>query len=178
MSTFLKSTLITNRDAVPKVLTDGLLAGGEVTQTIGSVLTGSSDPAGTYYRLVSVPSNARLTQLWWQAQALSNSCILDVAVLYPEAIPQGGANFIPSACAGILISSSIFAAGLTAGLSNALTDITNNSGNYSIPLQETPLWNVLGIFTADPEIPFDLGFSVRVTNSASGYVGLKCAYQY
>lgn len=177
MSSFFKSTLLTNRDATPKVLTDGFLSGGTGTDTVGSVQVGTSDSAGSFYRLVQVPSNARIDSIRWQSGALSNSCALDIAVWYPTTIPTGGGNFVPSACAGAIIASSVFATNLLAGSANQATDVTNQSGNYLIPLQETPLWNVLG-FATDPELFFDIGFSVRVATGASGYVGLKVAYQF
>jgi hypothetical protein len=177
MSAFLKSTLITNRDAVPKVLTDAFLSGGIMEEVQGSVKTGASDTANSYYRLISIPSNARISELDWQSDALGSGCIVDVGVWYPTVVPQGGANFLAASLGGTIISSSIFAAGLTAPAANALTVITNQSLNYLIPLQETPLWNVLGL-TADPEISFDIGFVTRVATAAAGYVGMKCRYQY
>lgn len=175
----LKSTFITNRDATPKVFTDGFLAGGTGTEAIGSVNTGASDAAGSTYRLVSIPSNARVDALRWQTSAtLGSGCILDVAVWYPTTIQPGGANFLAASVATTLISSSVFATalgGTTAAI--PITDITNQSGNYLVPLQETPLWNVLGL-SADPELYFDIGFTLRVATGASGYVGLRCAYQF
>ncbi len=177
MSSFLKSTIITNRDATPKVLTDSFLSGGIMEEVQGSVKTGATDTANSYYRLVSVPSNARVSELYWQSEAFGSGSILDVGVFYPTTIPQGGGSFLANTLAGTIISSSIFATGLTGNAANALTLITNQSTNYLIPLQETPLWNVLGL-TADPEINFDIGFVVRVVTAAAGYVGLKCRYQF
>lgn len=177
MSAFLKSTLITNRDATPKVLSDSFLSGGLMEEVQGSVKTGASDTANSYYRLVPVPSNAKVSQIYWQSEALGSGCVLDVGVWYPTSIPVGGGNFLSSGSSGAIISSSIFAAGLTAPGANALTEITNQSGNYLIPLQETTLWNVLG-FASDPEISFDIGFVTRVATASAGYAGLKVRYQY
>ena len=175
MSTF-KSTLLTNRDATPKVLTDAFLSGGMTTESIGSVNMTGAAAAGTAMKLVSVPSNARITDLSWQADGLGSSTRLDLAVWYPTAIPTGGANFLASGSSGVILASSIFAANLApADTATGITLITNQSTNYLIALQETPLWNVLG-FTADPEISFDLGFTIRVANINSGYVGLKAKY--
>lgn len=173
----LKSTLLTNRDATPKVLTDAYLSGGILEEVQGSVKTNNNDNAGSQYRLLQVPSNARLSSLIWQSDALGSGCIVDVAVWYPTSLPLGGGNFLASGSSAALISSSIFATGLTAPAANALTDITNQSLNYLIPLQETPLWNVLGL-AADPEVSFDIGFTVRVATASAGYVGLKARYQY
>lgn len=173
----LKSTLLSNRDATPKVLTDAYLGGGLLEEVKGSVKTNNNDNAGSQYRLIQVPSNARVASLMWQSDALGSGCIVDVAVWYPTNIPLGGGNFLASSTASTIISSSIFATGLTAPSSNALAEIMTNSGNYSIPLQETPLWNVLGL-ASDPEIDFDIGFTVRIATAAAGYVGLQCRYQY
>lgn len=176
MSVF-KSTLLVNRDATPKVLTDGYLSGGLWEEAQGSVKSGAADAAGTTYRLVSVPSNARVSSLIWQSETLGSGCVLDVGVWYPTTLPVGGGNFLASGSSAALISSSIFATALTANGANALTEITNQSGNYLIALQETPLWNVIGM-SSDPEIDFDLGFVARLATAAAGYVGLKCRYQY
>jgi len=176
MSVF-KSTLIANRDANPKVLIDAFLSGGLYQETQGSVKTGAADAAGTTYRLVSIPSNARLSMLEWQSDSLGSGCVLDVGVWFPTTVPLGGAAFLASGSAAALISSSIFAAGLTAPAATTLTEITNQSTNYLIPLQETPLWNVLG-FVTDPEVSFDIGFIARIATASAGYVGLKARYQY
>lgn len=176
MSVF-KSTLLVNRDATPKVLTDGFLSGGLFGESQGSAKTGAADAAGTTYRLVSVPSNAKLSSLIWQSDSLGSGCVVDVGVWYPTTLPVGGGAFLSQQSAAVLISSSIFATGLTAPAATALTEITNQSLNYLIPLQETPLWNVLGMLS-DPEISFDIGFVARSATAAAGYVGLKARYQF
>lgn len=176
MSVF-KSTILVNRDATPKVLTDAFLSGGMMEESQGSVKSGAADAAGTTYRLIQVPSNARLSTLQWQSDALGSGCVLDVGVWYPTVLPLGGGAFLASGSSGVLISSSIFATGLTAPAANAMTEITNQSLNYLIPLQETPLWNVLGM-ASDPEVDFDIGFVARLATAAAGYVGLKGRYQY
>lgn len=175
----LKSTVIANRDATPKVLTDSYLGGGLYEEVQGSVKTGASDNAASVYRLIQVPSNARVSSIFWQADAIGSGgpTQLDVAVWFPTTVPLGGGAFLASGSAAAFISSSIFATALTANAAVALTEITNQSTNYTIPLQETPLWNVLG-FVTDPEVDFDIGFSLRSATQAAGYVGLKCRYQY
>ncbi len=177
MSVF-KGTLIANRDATPKVLSDGYLAGGQYEEAQGSFKTGI-DGAGTSYRLIQVPSNARLSSLFWQSDATGSGGPgqMDVGVWFPTTLPLGGGAFLAAGSAGMIISSSIFATALQANSAVALTEITNQSTNYTIPLQETPLWNVLG-FVTDPEVDFDIGFVARAATTVAGYVGLKCRYQY
>lgn len=172
----LKSTFITNRDATPKVFSDASLQNGHMCEAIGSVLTGASDSALSTYRLISIPSNARLSQLYWQSGALSNSAAMNVAAWFPSSVQVGGGAFLASGSAAALISSSVFAVGLLGGTATALTEITNSTGNYLIPLQETPLWNVLGL-AVDPECNIDMGMMLSVGTGAAGYVGLKARYQ-
>ena len=63
MAANLKSNQITNRDATPKVLVDAMVSGGAVNHSMGYVFTGSSDAAGSTYRMVQVPSEAQLVSV-------------------------------------------------------------------------------------------------------------------
>lgn len=174
-----KSTVIANRDATPKVLTDSYLSGGLYEEAQGSFKAAAADSAGSQYRLVSIPSNARVSSIFWQADAVGSGgpTQFDCTIWYPTTVPLGGGAFLASGSSAAIISSSIFATALTANSAVALTEITNQSTNYSIPLQETPLWNVLGL-ASDPEVDFDIGFTARAGLQTAGYVGLKVRYQY
>src|ERR1700682_3790224 len=111
MSTF-KSTIITQRDATPKVLVDGSLAGGMVTVWQGGLNLPAAG-AGPFLKLVSIPSNGRISAIRWQEGGLSGSSKLDVAVFYPTAIPVGGGSFLASGSSGVILASSIFATNLS-----------------------------------------------------------------
>lgn len=175
----LKSTLITNRDATPKVLTDASISGGDLRQAYGWVFTGSADSAASTYRLCQVPSNARLTSLSMINGALGSGCLLDVAVWYPTNVPIGGASFIPAASSATLVSSSSFTTAIVGNTTNTtpselvVTTNTRQGPNY----QEMPLWQMLNL-TADPEIFLDIGFSVNIAVATAGYLGLKATYIY
>lgn len=175
----LKSTAITNRDAVPKVNTDAFISGGQVDQAYGWVFTGSADSAGSQYRLCQVPSDVRLSALDFSNTALGSGCILDIAVWYPTYVPPGGGAFLASSLASTLISSSAFNTGIvgntaTATFTNQIVATnTFNGVNY----QEMPLWQMVGL-TSDPEIPLDLGISVRLAVATAGYIGLKATFSF
>src|ERR1700723_2825817 len=85
----LKSTIITNRDASPKVLTDAYISGAEIRSSEGFVTTALADNAGSTYRLCTVPSNARIESVKFQCAALGTSCTIDVGVWYPTVVPIG-----------------------------------------------------------------------------------------
>ena len=175
----LKSTLITNRDATPKVLTDAGISGGDLRQDYGWVFTGSADSAASTYRLCQVPSNARLTSLSMTNGALGSGCLIDTAVWYPTNVPVGGASFVPASSSATLISSSAFTTAIVGNTANTtpselvVTTNTRQSPNY----QEMPLWQMLNL-PADPEMYLDIGFSVNVAVATAGYIGLKATFSY
>jgi hypothetical protein len=179
MAANLKSTLLTNRDATPKLLTDGFIAAGNLSQCYGYVFTGASDAAGSAYRMVTVPSGARLSSLSMINDTLGNSSKVDVAAWYPTVVPVGGGAFLSASSNAALISSSSFKTGVLGDTTNTtpseliVTTNTNQNANY----QEMPLWQMLGL-ASDPECMIDLGLTVRVAVAAAGYVGMKATYLY
>ncbi len=175
----LKSTLITNRDATPKVLTDAGISGGDVREAYGFVFTGAADTAASVYRLIQLPSNCRVSSLAMINGALGSGCLIDTAVWYPTNVMPGGAAFVPASSSAALISSSAFTTGIVGNTANTtpsellVTTNTRQSPNY----QEMPLWQMLNL-PSDPEIWLDVGFSVNIATATAGYLGLKCRYVY
>lgn len=174
MAANLKSTVISNRDATPKVLTDSFINAGKFSESYGYVFTGASDSAGSTYKLAIVPSNARLSELSWINGALGSGCLLDVAVWYPTTVPQGGGNFLTVA-GGTLVSSSAFSTALVGNTANATQSSLLSTAQQGPNYQEMPFWQLLGL-ASDPEIPLDVGFSVRVAVASAGYVGLRARF--
>lgn len=172
----LKSTLLTNRDAVPALRTDAFISGGVMKQSYGFVFTGASDAAGTTYRLCSVPSDTRLNSLEYAKDTLGSGCFLDVAVWYPTAIPVGGGSFLSSQLGGVCISSSNFLTNIADAAQNTWSTLTSLANTrQEANFQEMPLWQMLGM-VSDPEISLDIGFSVRLAVASAGYVGMKATY--
>lgn len=179
MSAFnIKSTVLTNRDAVPKVLSEPALSRSKIREGYGAQCVSSAgtdlNAAGTQIRLVTIPSHARLSTLQYCGTSTGTSA-LDIAAWYPTTVPQGGGSFLTVA-GGTLISSSKF-------LTNFIIPDTNSVFTTAFPavatmgpgILEQPLWQMLGL-TADPEMPIDLGISVRTACAINGYVGLKAIY--
>lgn len=175
----IKSTLITNRDATPKALTDGFISAGQLTQSYGWVFTGAADSAGSAYPMVQVPSSARVSALSLINTTLGNSSVIDVGIWYPTTIPTGGGAFLSSALAGTLISSSSFRPAMLGDTANTvpLELQLNTTARMGANYQEMPLWQMIGL-ASDPEISLDIGISVRVAVATAGYVGMKATYIY
>lgn len=175
MTTYnIKSTIISNRDATPKVLTDPFVGGGALRSCEGYVQTnGAADGVGSTYRMLQIPSNARVEAVKIAADALGTGCTLSVGVWWPTYIPVGAG--LSASVASTVINTAFFASALAASNANALTDITNQSTNNTIVKQELPLWQACGLAT-DPGIDLDLVVYVAGAVAAQGYIGLKAAY--
>lgn len=175
MATFnILSTVIGNRDAVPKVLTDAFVSGGAARAVEGYVQTnGAADGAGSIYRMFSVPSNARVHSIDLQSDALATGCTLDVGVYYPTYIPVGAG--LSAANASAVINTQFFTSAIAASNANAITNVTNQSTNNTIVKQELPLWSAIGL-TSDPGIELDICVTVHAAVAAQGYIGLKGVY--
>lgn len=168
----LKSTIITNRDATPKVLTDPQTSGGVMRESQGYITTNNGDSAGSTYRLNQVPSNARVSSVIMTNEALGAGCTLNVGVYYPTFIPLGAG--LTSALASTAISATFFASGTSAAAAGGPTDIVNSATN-TIDKQELPLWQAVGL-TADPGIDLDIVAAVAVATAAAGRLSLKTRY--
>lgn len=175
MTTYnIKSTIISNRDATPKVLTDPFVAGGELRSCEGYVQTnGAADGAGSVYRMLQIPSNARVESVKIAADALGSGCTLDVGVFWPTYIPVGAG--LSASNQSLVINTTLFASVLAASAANALTDITNQSTQNTIVKQEQPLWQAAGL-ASDPGIDLDICVYVAGAVATQGYIGLKAAY--
>lgn len=170
----LLSVAITNRDATPKVLEDAWLSKGGVYESSGYVQTGSADNIASTYRLVSVPSNARVGSLQFQTSSLGTSCTLDIGVWYPTFIPAGAG--LDTSKASKVINTTIFASALAASSAVEAKDLVSNA-QIAINLQEQPLWQLAGLAT-DPGIDLDIVCYVHAVVQLQGYVGLKARYSY
>ncbi len=168
------STAISNRDATPKVLTDAFVAGGQVSASEGYVQThGAADAAGTTYRMVSIPSSARIEGVKFSNDALATSCTVDVGVWWPTYIPIGSG--LSASIASTVIHTTLFASVLNCSASAADTNILNQSLANGIATQELPLWSAAGL-ASDPNMDLDIVVYVAVAVAQQGYIGLKVSY--
>lgn len=159
----LKSTAITNRDAVPLVLTDSRVSRADLKEACGFVTTNSGDTAASLYLIASVPSNARISQILLDNEALGSGCTIDV-----------GANF-NTKDGGAVISAAFFASQVDVSGALKATDITDQSGTYTIDKQQMELWQALGQ-AVDTFTTYDIVVKVHVATAAAGKISLRVRY--
>lgn len=170
-----KSTIIGNRDATPKVLTEVSISGGNVAESEGFVLANVGDSPLSRYALCQVPSNARVNAVLLSLSAgLGTSCTLDVGVWWPTTIPIGAG--LNGSTASQAINSSFFTSNQVASLPIQSTEVINGNVFNNVAQQEKQLWDALGL-GADPGIMLDVCVQVHAAVAgAGGYVGLKTRY--
>lgn len=159
----LKSTLITNRDAVPSVLNNSFLSEANVQQTIAQIAATTGKTVGSTYRMLEVPSNARVSSVAIQCDALGTSTAADVGVY--RNTKDGGA----------VVSAAFFASAVDLSSALAETAITNESGTNTIAKQNKQLWDAVGL-TSDPGGTLDIVITTTATVNTGGNIGLKVAY--
>lgn len=177
MSTFnIKSVVIRDREASPPLKNNPEVSQGLLKGVVGiEKNTAAIVDAGTQFRLVSVPSNARLQSLEYTKET-TGTTVLDIAVWYPNQLPQGAENSVAASSESALISSSTFVSNIS-GVDGG-TGFTNGFGAATTPSVGAlgqPLWQMLGLST-DPHVDLDLGFTVRTATAEAGYVGLRASY--
>lgn len=174
----LRATEITSLDATPSAQ----LTAGEGAKAYDVVKTDYVTPTAagladttSKYKLVRLPSNAKLKALTLSVQAAietSTGLAIDVGAYYSDSTVDGTAV----ANQGVAISVNCFAAALTGFRSSAVADL-NALAAFKPSLRNLPLWSALGL-TSDPGGYIDVVAAVQAaaTGAVSKELGARAAY--
>ena len=159
-----KSTLITNADALPAVLNSPRVDGGFERIEVATAAITDTDSIGSTYRMFRVPSNAVMTDLRIYSPDIGTTTISDIG-LYRTA-KDGGA----------VVDADFFASALSLkdGAING-TDVLHESAVFSIANSGKELWDALGL-TADPSVFYDVAFTLTADADATATVKLIGRY--
>lgn len=157
-----KSTLITNADATPPVLTSSYIANGMLRESVGTVETLAADDAASVYRFVRLPSNARITSILLGSDAITGASASDVGVY------QTAAN------GGAVVDADFFATDVDISSATAFTEVMLEATATDIVKVEKRLWELLGL-SADPGIDYDIAVTVNDV-TAAGTISMKVKY--
>lgn len=172
------STIITNRDATPKVLTDAYISGGDIRESAGFVQTPTStDAVGSTYKLCTVPSCAKVTSLILQADAMAGSAAVNVGIAWPTSLTAAPGGASPTAAnAGTIILATAFASAISVVSALPGTELITRA-NLAINKHEQQLWKVAGL-TSDPGMDLDIWLTVSTVFAAQGYLILRARYMF
>ncbi|VVE74083.1 hypothetical protein PCA31118_04676 [Pandoraea captiosa] len=158
-----KSTTITNRDAVPSIISDGRLERGSIRSSHGYVSATNGDSVNSKYILASLPSTAMVRAIYLSCANLGASSAVNLGVY--RNTKDGGAA----------VSASLFAAAQATSAALSRADATNAGGTYTLDKQEQPLWQAAGL-TADPGGTLDIVATVQAAIAATGLIGADVQY--
>jgi hypothetical protein len=87
-------TLVSNYNAVPRILSSGYLAGANDTNTVATVAAASTDSIGSTYRFAFLPSGVRIIDIQMQNDA-TTAGVWQMGVLCntQQALNMGGPGF-------------------------------------------------------------------------------------
>jgi hypothetical protein len=160
----LKSTAVTNADATPVVINNPAASAGMLRAVAATLENTASDSVGSTYRMVRVPSNARIHRVIYAADAAGATGQVDVGVY--QTAENGGA----------VVDADHFASALDPGAGAvASTDVTHESGVYGIDDVVKPLWEALGL-SSDPKRDYDIVLTVVEIMADAGTQMLKVEY--
>ena len=159
----ISSTQLTNRDATPRVVSNSIIQKGAMQVSCGTVEALTADAIASIYRMVSVPSNARVAQVLLSCDDLGSTGLADVGVYQTTA--NGGA----------VVDADHFASAqaLTTALKNS--DVTHGSAVYGLEDIEKPLWAALGL-SADSKRDYDICLTLTEAIIAAGTISMQVYY--
>ena len=159
-----KSTLVTNADALPAVLNSPRVDGGFERIEVATAAITSGDSIASTDRMFRVPSNAVMTDLRIYSPDIGTTTISDIG-LYRTAKDGGAvqdADFFASAVS------------LKDGALNG-TDVLHEAAVFTIANSGKELWDALGL-TSDPSVFYDVALTLTADADATGTVKLIGRY--
>lgn len=155
-----KSAQVTNRDATPNVLNNpNQGAEGRVRSVFGKVAAVNGDSVASKYIFTGVPSNARVDKVRLYSAAFGVGAATDVGVY--RNTDDGGA----------VVDADFFGSAIDISAAVNGTEISHESGVYTIAKREQPLWQAVGL-SADPRTTLDIVATLTGAAAASGDVGV------
>lgn len=159
------STYITNRDASTRVINPPHLKGA-LKEAVGYIAAAADDSATSVYRICTVPSNARISEILLTAADFTTAGAINVGL--HRTVVDGGA----------VVDADLFASAIAlASGPYAPLDITREAGttNWTLADSEKALWQALGL-TTDPGIEYDI--TATISTNFDGGSGLLFKVRY
>jgi hypothetical protein len=167
---FTKAAAITALDTAGGVIPNAVVEKAALYESVGVIEVANGDSIASIFRMVRVPSNARVSRIGLVCDAITGA-IGDVG-LYLASTPQA---------AGAVVDVDFFASAqaFTAAILT-YTEIAHEAGgagaqNGEIANIEKRLWEVLGL-SADPIVFYDIAATLTAAATAAGTLGFKVLY--
>lgn len=160
-----KSTIITNADATPVVLTSPRIAGGFLAAEVATVEVAAGDDDTSTFRLFRLPSNAKVVSIRLLNDAITGGTSYDVGIY--RTAKDGGAVVDADAFAS--------AVDMSSARTTAFFEAAYESTNADIANIERELWQVAGA-TSDPSVSYDIVLTANTVGTAAGTISAIIEY--
>jgi len=164
----LKSAMITARDVTPKTLVNPY-TNAPSKSAAGLVTCASTGDSGSIYKFCTVPSNCYVRAVLLTCVDIGTTTVADFGCYYGSVSNAGTA-------AGTVIDADFFGSAVSLK-DGALTasNITHESGVYTVANLEKPLWQALGL-SSDPNCDIDICATLTAACDGSGAVFVEVRY--
>lgn len=157
------ATALSNADAKPVIFNNSRVTRMPQWQAVGSIEIVATDSIGSTFRMLRVPSNARVNEVLLSNEAQGGATTLDIG-LYRVA-NDGGA----------VVDADFFASAQSIVAANTRLDVTLESGVIDIADLEKPLWELLGL-GSDPMVEYDVVGTLVAAAAAAASLTLQVGY--
>jgi hypothetical protein len=156
----LKSTAITNFEAAPKVPTSSYIHAGMLRESIGTLEVAADNTNASVYRMVRVPSGARISEILIANDAMASATGWDLGVY--QTAENGSA----------VVDDDLFMSAVDISAGNAQwTPLHFESASSDMASIESRLWELLSL-SADPFCDYDICFTADTVGTGAGTVSL------
>lgn len=176
-------SLVSNYDAVPRILSSGYEAGANDTVCVTTVAAVSTDSIGSTYRMGFVPSGVRIEDIQlmndattagvWQLGVYGNDqqpCVTFTAGVKTtaavSAVPVANANLIFGAAVSTAAANTIW---------KSVYSPTILAAGQTASNTRLRVWELLGL-DADPEYMFHLVMTATTAPTANGKIALQLSW--
>lgn len=159
----LKSQVVTDLDASPVVKQNPVKAGGVLREQVATIETNADDSVGSTYRMLRVPSRARISELLISTNGASGDGTADIGLYLSDE--------------GAAVDDDLFAASYAIKTKAAQDDITflNETVN-TFDGRNRRLYELAGE-TEDPNVMYDIALTVdEALTSTANLITLKARY--
>jgi len=158
-----KSTIVTNADATPVVLTSPRIAGGYLACEVATVEVAAADDDTSVYRLFRLPSNAKVVSIRILNDAITGGTSYDLG--FYRTADDGGAVVDADAYGSAIDMSSARTTAFFEGAYEA-ADIANI---------EKEVWQNAGL-SSDPSVLYDVCLTANTVGTAAGTISAIVQY--
>lgn len=159
-----KSVSITNADEIqPRVDTPSWIQAGSPVVSVGTVEIAAADDDGSVYRLVRVPSGARIHKIEFVSDAITGGTDFNLGVYKPAAVGSG-----------VVVSESLFGDALDFSSGNTIP-VETTFDQVDLANIEKRLWELLGL-SSDPHTEYDIALTATTVGTGAGTVSIRVTY--